>query len=134
MERDELSSAGTAAEAPRGSTVFAGMTSSELAVAPPARAPSEGRPAELPPAPFGSSDPGVRARRLARALVSDIAAYHPERLERSLREGTVRQDFRSEVRKSWDEYVAKVGNQMALETSYFRDALNEILAGGERLF
>jgi predicted Zn finger-like uncharacterized protein len=90
--------------------------------------------ADLPPAPFGSADPQARARRLARALVSDIAVYNPERRERGLRDGSLRREFRDEIRKSWDEYVAQVGNQMAQETSYFRDALNEILAGGERVF
>jgi predicted Zn finger-like uncharacterized protein len=88
----------------------------------------------LPPPPFGASDPHARARRLARALVSDIVVYNPDRRDRSIREGTVRQEFREEIRKSWEEYVAHVGNQMARETAYFRDALNELLAGGSRLF
>jgi predicted Zn finger-like uncharacterized protein len=90
--------------------------------------------AVLPPPPFGSADPHGRARRLARALVSDIVVYNPERRERSLREGTLRRDFRDEINKSWEEYVAQIGNQIARETSYFRDALNEILAKGGRLF
>jgi predicted Zn finger-like uncharacterized protein len=88
----------------------------------------------LPPPPFGSSDPHARARRLARALVSDIVVYHPDRRERSIRLGTVRQEFREEIRKSWDEYVSHVGNQMARDTAYFRDALNELLAGGANVF
>jgi predicted Zn finger-like uncharacterized protein len=89
---------------------------------------------DLPPPPFGSSDPHVRAKRLARALVSDIVVYHPDRRDRSLREGTLRQEFREEIRKSWDEYVGHVGDQIARDTSYFRDALNELLAGGAQLF
>ncbi len=97
----------------------------------PVRPTSDG---ELPPPPFGSTDPHARARRLARALVSDIVVYHPDRRERSLREGTLRQEFREEIRKSWDEYVAHVGEQFARDTTYFRDALNELLAGGARLF
>ncbi|MQA88800.1 MAG: hypothetical protein GEU90_01010 [Gemmatimonas sp.] len=88
----------------------------------------------LPPAPFGSADPDARARRLARALVSDIVVYHPDRREQSLKQGTIRQDFRSEISKSWDEYVDQVGNEMARKTSYFQAALNEILAGGARIF
>lgn len=89
---------------------------------------------ELPPPPFGFSDPHARARRLARALVSDIVVYHPDRRERSLRAGTIRQEFREEIRKSWDEYVAHVGNQMARDTTYFREALNELLAEGAQVF
>jgi predicted Zn finger-like uncharacterized protein len=105
-----------------------------------ANPPVEGEPA--PPAtasgrsasPFGSADPKARAKRLARALVSDIVVYHPERRDRSRREGTLRQEFREEIRKSWEEYVAQVGDGFAKETPFFRDALNEILAGGERVF
>jgi predicted Zn finger-like uncharacterized protein len=89
---------------------------------------------ERAPSPFGSSDPHARARRLARALVSDILVYHPERRERSRQAGTLRQEFREEIKKSWEEYVAQVGVEFARQTPYFRDALNEILAGGERVF
>jgi predicted Zn finger-like uncharacterized protein len=103
-------------------------------VSEPAPPPGAEAPAEpLPPA-FGSADPHARARRLARALVSDIVVYNPERRDRSLQQGTIRQEFREEIRKSWDEYAAQVGNQLARETSYFRDALNEILAGGTQVF
>jgi predicted Zn finger-like uncharacterized protein len=92
-------------------------------------------PAPPPPAPrFGAQDPAARARRLARALVSDIVVYHPDRRERGLREGTLRQEFRDEIKKSWEEYVAQVGEQAARSTPFFRDALNEILAGGTRVF
>lgn len=83
---------------------------------------------------FGATDPHSKARRLARALVSDISVYHPERLERSLREGTLRQEFREEIRKSWEEYVAQVGEQTARSTPYFREALNDILARGAAIF
>src|SRR5690606_13073235 len=37
-----------------------------------------------------SSDPDERARRIARALISDIVVYHKERCERSLQTGTLR--------------------------------------------
>ncbi|HEX7120472.1 MAG TPA: hypothetical protein VF212_16895 [Longimicrobiales bacterium] len=49
-------------------------------------------------------------------------------------EGTLRQEFREEIRKSWEEYVAQVGESIARSTPYFREALNEILAGGRPLF
>jgi len=87
-----------------------------------------------PPPAFGVADPQSKARRLARALISDIVVYHPERREQSVRNGTLREEFRDEIRKSWDEYVAQVGDSLARSTPYFRDALNDILAGGERIF
>lgn len=83
---------------------------------------------------FGGQDPHARARRLARALVSDMVIYHPERQERGLRQGTLRQEFREEIKKSWEEYVEQVGREVAHSTPYFRDALNEILARGAQVF
>jgi hypothetical protein len=83
---------------------------------------------------FGSREPGQRAARLARALVSDIVAYHPERRDQSLADGTMRNEFREEILKSWDEYVAQVGVETAKGTPYFRDALNAILAKGQNIF
>lgn len=89
-----------------------------------------------PPKPpvFGSRDPRARAQRIARALVSDIVAYHPERREACLKAGTLRSDFRDEIMKSWEEYVAQVGLDTAKSTPFFRDALNEILASGQKVF
>lgn len=84
--------------------------------------------------PLGARDPDARAKRLARALVSDIVAYHPDRRERSLAEGTLRTEFRDEILKSWEEYVAQVGDAVARSTPFFRDALNKILAQGQQVF
>jgi predicted Zn finger-like uncharacterized protein len=85
-------------------------------------------------APFGAADPQAKARRLARALVSDIVTYHPERRDRAVEEGTVKREFMEEIKKSWEEYVAQVGPEMARSTPHFRDALNEILARGQSVF
>jgi predicted Zn finger-like uncharacterized protein len=83
---------------------------------------------------FGPQDPRTRARRLARALVSDIKVYNRDRWEQSKLTGTLRTEFRQEIVKSWDEYVEQVGEEMAKRTPFFRDALNDILADGERVF
>lgn len=83
---------------------------------------------------FGSEDVHAKARRLARVLVSDIKAYHPERWDRSLQSGTLKQEFREEIRKSWEEYMHQIGREVASKTSHFRDALNDILAGGAKIF
>jgi len=95
---------------------------------------SAAAPPGAPAAPFGSADSGQRAARLARALVSDIVAYHPERRESSLAAGTLRAEFREEILKSWEEYVAQVGLETAKSTPHFRDALNAILAKGQPVF
>lgn len=84
--------------------------------------------------PFLSSDPHQRARRLARALVSDMIAYHPQKRDEGLRAGTLPQLFREEIKKSYEQYVEQVGREFARDTNHFREALNEILAGGSPTF
>lgn len=84
--------------------------------------------------PYLANDPGARARRLARALVSDLVAYHPAKREEGLRDGTLKQLFRDEIRKSWDEYVEQIGAPLAEGTTHFQDALNDILGGGRKVF
>lgn len=83
---------------------------------------------------FGAQDPNSRAQRIARALVSDIVAYHRERRDRALASGALRTEFRDEILKSWEEYVAQVGDELAKGTPHFRRALNDILAAGNRVF
>jgi predicted Zn finger-like uncharacterized protein len=84
--------------------------------------------------PFGAADPNAKARRLARALVSDIVTYHPERRDQALTTGTLKREFMDEIKKSWEEYLGQVGADLARGTPHFRDALNEILAKGQQLF
>jgi predicted Zn finger-like uncharacterized protein len=96
-----------------------------------------GEPASpIPPDPraFGPPDPEVRAGRLARALVSDIKVSNRDRWEKSRAAGTLRKDFRDEIVQSWEDYVRQVGETMAKRTPFFRQALNDILADGERVF
>jgi predicted Zn finger-like uncharacterized protein len=84
--------------------------------------------------PFLAKDPSLRAKRLARALVSDIVAYHPARHAEGLRDGTLKTLFRDEIKKSYDEYVDQVGREFAESTMHFQDALNDVLAVGKKLF
>lgn len=101
----------------------------------PARAPE---PAGAAPArphnPFLAQDPMAKARRLARALVSDIVVYNPAKRRDGLRDGSLKTLFEEEIRKSWEEYVDQVGRELADSTTFFTDALNEILADGQRVF
>ncbi|HEY0970209.1 MAG TPA: hypothetical protein VGE02_04425 [Gemmatimonadales bacterium] len=90
--------------------------------------------ARAPINPFLANDPNLKAKRLARALVSDIVAYHPQLREQGLRDGTLRQLFKDEIKKSYEEYLEQVGKEFADGTTHFQEALNEILAGGRQLF
>jgi predicted Zn finger-like uncharacterized protein len=93
-------------------------------------APAGARPAN----PFLSQDPALKARRLARALISDMVVYHPSKRQDGLRDGNLKELFEEEIKKSWEEYAEQVGREVAESTTYFREALNEILAGGRQVF
>ncbi len=94
-----------------------------------------GAPAARPPInPFLANDPNQKAKRLARALVSDIIAYFPDRHTQAKRDGTLRETFREEIKKSYEEYVEQMGKEFAENTTHFQDALNDVLAGGNRIF
>ena len=92
--------------------------------------PGERRPVN----PFLARDPGLRAKRLARALVSDMVAYYPAKHSEGLEKGTLKELFRDEIRKSYDEYVAQVGSDFARTTTHFQESLNEILGAGKKIF
>lgn len=84
--------------------------------------------------PFLAQDPRQKARRLARALISDMIVYQPEKRQQALKNGTLKTAFDEEIKKSWAEYVMQVGEEVANSTTFFTDALNEILAGGQKIF
>jgi len=118
--------------APSAPAVRPPFTSRPVSIAMPA-AP---RPAPPRPMinPFMSQDPGQKARRLARALVSDIVVYHPEKRIEGLRHGTLKRIFGEEIKKSYEEYSAQVGRELAESMPHFTDALNEILGDGTKIF
>src|SRR5438552_3475777 len=144
--RDRSSSAG--ARCSGGCRRAAAVRGCAPAPAPPPRSPAPaapGAPAGAAPGqrmtgplrpvnPFMVQDPKQKARRLARALVSDLVVYHPEKRQQGLRDGTLPQLFKDEIEKSWREYVEQVGAELAKTTSFWAEALNEILAGGNKVF
>jgi hypothetical protein len=107
-------------------------------MAPPAGAPAAAATGSAamrtPINPFLANDPNAKARRLSRALISDLVTYFPQRREEGLRDGTLKELFREEIKKSHEEYVDQVGREFAESTTHFQDALNEILAAGRKMF
>lgn len=104
-------------------------------------APATARPAAAgsssgprPINPFLANDPNAKARRLARALISDLISYFPQKKEEGLRDGTLKQLFKEEIKKSYEEFVDQIGKEFAETTTHFQDALNDILAGGQKVF
>ena len=63
-----------------------------------------------------------------------MIAYLPQKREEGLKNGTLKQLFREEIKKSYEEYVEQIGKEMAESTLHFQDALNDILADGRKIF
>ena len=91
-------------------------------------------PGRTPINPFLANDPNAKARRLARALISDLVTYFPAKRDEGVRDGTLKEVFKEEIKKSYKEYTDQIGKEFADSTDHFRNALNEILAGGQQLF
>ena len=66
--------------------------------------------------------------------MSDIVTYFPQKRDEGMRDGTLKQLFRDEIKKSYEEYVEQVGRDFAESTTHFQEALNDILAGGKKIF
>jgi len=135
----------SSAPAPRASAPnLAAPAASAVAAPPPVSSPAP-RPASAAPTgaptaartpinPFLANDPHAKAKRLARALVSDLVTYFPQKRQDGLRDGTLKQLFKDEIQKSYEEYVLQVGREFAESTPHFQEALNDLLAGGQKVF
>jgi hypothetical protein len=128
--------------APRGTPLDARPTPA-IPVKRPTSPPMSGGPSRVPAAPTGgkppinpflANDPNAKARRLARALISDLITYFPAKRDEGIRDGTLKELFKEEIKKSYQEYSDQVGKEFAESTEHFKNALNEILAGGNQIF
>ncbi len=117
-----------------------GQTPAPAPARPAVRATAPGATASTTaPAAAPGTDPELRrtherARRLARVLVSDLLVYNQETRDRGLREGNLMALLGVEINKAWELYKAKVSGEVVGTTTYFKDALNEILAEGDKIF
>jgi len=75
-----------------------------------------------------------KAKRLARVLVKDILLYHGDKVEEGLRNGNLVDMVGDEIKKSWQYYKSEMSDDIVDSTNYFKDALNSILAKGEKIF
>jgi predicted Zn finger-like uncharacterized protein len=71
---------------------------------------------------------------LARALVSDIMVYNRDLYDKAKVEDNLLEALGPEIKKSWELYKQKVTPEVANSTDHFRDALNDILADGDKVF
>lgn len=67
------------------------------------------------------------ARRIARAVVSDIALYNVKKVEEGVRNDTLFDLLREEIEEGEGYYLSRVDPEIAKNTNYFEQALVDIL-------
>jgi len=75
-----------------------------------------------------------RARRLAKALASDLVLYNKDKVEQGLRDGTLVRLLGSEIRRSWEYYCQQIPKHIVENSDYFKEQLNRIVGKGEEIF
>ena len=75
-----------------------------------------------------------RAKRLAKALASDLVLYNKDKVEQGLRDGTIPQLLGREIRRSWEYYCQQIPKHIVDGTDYFKEQLNKIVGKGKEIF
>lgn len=74
----------------------------------------------------------VKARRLARIIVSDIALYNTEKVERGIKEDSILVLLADEYAEGQALYVQRVAAEIRAETNYLEDAWKQLIAKKQR--
>lgn len=114
----------------------------EIPAPPEVSPPQPEAPKPSPPTPKPSPPPmseedkkwHERAKRLAKALASDLVLYNQNKVEQGLREGTLVQLLGSEIRRSWEYYSQQIPRHIVEGTDYFKEQLNKIVGKGKEIF
>jgi len=75
-----------------------------------------------------------RARRLAKALASDLVLYNQDKVEEGLRNGTLADLLGPEIRRSWEYYCQQIPKHIVEGTDHFKEQLNKIVGKGKEIF
>lgn len=94
----------------------------------PAAAAAPVAPAAPVPAPTELPPEQVKARRLARIIVSDIVLYNQGKVEQGVREGTFYQLLADDIREGENLYRQRVSETVRDTTSFLKDAFEEVIA------
>ncbi len=88
--------------------------------------------AEFPPPPSRPriTDPGL-ARRMARAMISEMVLNRRTERDEALRTGTLLSRFGPAIAAAFEIYEKKTSPDLGAAPGLFREAVNEILGEGE---
>jgi predicted Zn finger-like uncharacterized protein len=95
---------------------------------------NEEQETSTPPVPSAPQLPEahVKARRLARIIVSDIVLYNQAKVEEGVRNGTFFDLLADDIREGRALYLRRVAEGVREESSYLEDAFEELIAKKRR--
>ncbi|MBE0603013.1 MAG: hypothetical protein IH611_05200 [Deltaproteobacteria bacterium] len=67
------------------------------------------------------------ARRIARAVVSDIALYNVKKVEEGIRNDSLFDLLKNEIDEGRSYYLSRIDPEIAENTNYFNQALVDVL-------
>jgi len=67
------------------------------------------------------------ARRIARAVVSDIALYNVKKVEEGIRNATLFDLLKNEIDEGRSYYLSRIAPEIAENTNFFNQALVDVL-------
>ncbi|MCL1926130.1 MAG: hypothetical protein FWF95_03215 [Syntrophorhabdaceae bacterium] len=67
------------------------------------------------------------ARRIARAVVSDIALYNVKKVEEGIRNDTLFDLLKNEIEEGRSYYLSRIDQKLAEKTNLFNQALIDVL-------
>ena len=74
------------------------------------------------------------AVKLARQLAKDILLYHKDEVEKGMANGNIKESMKDEIEKSYKFYTQRIQPEIISGSNYFNEALNKIVAKGQKLF
>ncbi|MDD3804471.1 MAG: zinc-ribbon domain-containing protein [bacterium] len=74
------------------------------------------------------------AVKLARQLAKDILLYHKDEVEKGMANGNIKESMKDEIEKSYKFYTQRIQPEIIANSNYFNEALNKIVAKGQKMF
>jgi len=95
--------------------------------------PQPAPPAEPPGRPGDAREQArEKARRLARIIVSDIALYNPEAVEKGIRAGGLAALVRDDLEEGYKLFRSRIDESVAAEQDFIREALDAFIGRKRR--
>jgi len=74
------------------------------------------------------------AIKIARQLAKDILLYHKDTVDKGMSAGNLKEILNDEIEKSYKFYTQRVQPEICNSSNYFSEALNIIVANGQKIF